>query len=233
MTESPNIDLPIGDPVAAPADLRRPEGRPLEGRYVQLAPISPNVADGLSDCVRGVENDWIWTYLDYGPFDSVAAMRAWVESFVGKDDPLMYVARDAVTGRVVGAGAMLNIVPADLRLEIGHIWYTPAVHGTPIVTEANCLMMSEAFDALGYRRVEWKCDSLNQRSRAAAERLGFAFEGVFRKHMIRKGHNRDTAWYAMTDAYWPRRKANIERWLYDNPDGSLSLREMNRPFVPR
>ena len=203
-----------------------------EGKFVRLTPIALADADGLFNAVRGIENDWLWTYMDYGPFDSVEAVRAWIEPFVDNHDKMMFMSTEVATGSVVGFEAMQNIVPEHLRLEIGHIVYTPSVHRTPVVTEANYLLMCEAFDHLGYRRVEWKCDSLNRRSRMAAERLGFAFEGVFHNHIIRKGHNRDTAWYAMTDADWPRRKANIERWLYDNPDESLSLRELNRPFSP-
>jgi len=123
---------------------------------------------------------------------------------------------------------MMNIVPEHQRLEIGNIWLAPSVHGTPVITEANYLWMKEAFDGLGCRRVEWKCDSLNERSFAAAKRLGFAFEGIFRNHMVVKGLNRDTAWLSITDAEWPDRKAKIERWLYENPDGKLSLRQMNQ-----
>ncbi|MGH6959873.1 MAG: GNAT family N-acetyltransferase, partial [Dongiaceae bacterium] len=126
----------------------------------------------------------------------------------------------------------LNIVPVNRCVELGHIWYGPAAQRTRINTEAILLMLCESFDALGYRRVEWKCNALNEPSRRAALRLGFAFEGVFRQHMIIKGRNRDTAWYALVDGDWPTVKHNMERWLYGDEAG-LSLRQLNAPLVAR
>ena len=118
---------------------------------------------------------------------------------------------DLATGDPVGVVSYLNIVAPDRRIELGHIWYVPAAQRGRANTETAYLLMRQAFDELGYRRVEWKCDALNARSRAAAERLGFTFEGVFRQHMIVKGRNRDTAWFSMTDTEWPARRAAIER----------------------
>jgi RimJ/RimL family protein N-acetyltransferase len=118
----------------------------------------------------------------------------------------------------VGMAAFMNIVPEHRRLEIGHIWYAPSAQRTEANTEAAYLMMREAFDELGYRRVEWKCDALNERSRAAALRLGFAFEGVFRKHMIVRGRSRDSAWFSLLDAQWPAARAALERWLDADPE---------------
>jgi RimJ/RimL family protein N-acetyltransferase len=126
----------------------------------------------------------------------------------------------------VGVVSFMNIDPPMRRLELGNIWYVPAAQRTRANTEAAFLMLREAFDALGYRRVEWKCDALNRRSREAALRLGFAFEGVFHQHMIVKGRNRDTAWYAMLDRDWPRVRANMNRWLAEDPPPSL--RELSR-----
>jgi RimJ/RimL family protein N-acetyltransferase len=123
--------------------------------------------------------------------------------------------------------SFLNIVPDMRRLELGHIWYGLAAQRTKINTETIYLMLRETFDGLNYRRAEWKCDALNARSRAAALRLGFRYEGIFRQHMIYKGRNRDTAWYAMMDHEWPRIKANMERWLESDP-GAISLSALNK-----
>jgi RimJ/RimL family protein N-acetyltransferase len=111
------------------------------------------------------------------------------------------------------------------RLELGHIWYVRSAQRGRANTEAALLMLGAAFDSWGYRRVEWKCDALNARSRAAAERLGFTFEGVFRSHMIVRGRNRDTAWFSMLDEEWPARQAAMRRWL-DAPPGAVSLRAL-------
>ena len=113
------------------------------------------------------------------------------------------------------------------RLELGHIWYTPNFQQSNVNTETIYLMLCEAFDRHQYRRVEWKCDSLNTRSRAAALRLGFKFEGIFRKHMIVKNRNRDTAWFSMLDSEWSSTKKNMEKWLYKNPDRKFSLTDLN------
>jgi RimJ/RimL family protein N-acetyltransferase len=130
----------------------------------------------------------------------------------------------------IGIVSYLNIVPVMRRLELGNIWYTPQVQRTKVNTESIYLMLCETFDRLHYRRAEWKCDALNARSRAAAQRLGFSFEGVFRQHMIVRNRNRDTAWFAMTDEDWPLIKANMERWLY-GPEKSLSLRSLNASLL--
>lgn len=123
--------------------------------------------------------------------------------------------------------SFLNIDAEMRRLELGHIWYTLDAQGTQANTEAVYLMLCEAFDRLHYRRVEWKCDALNARSRAAALRLGFSFEGIFWQHMVVKGRNRDTAWFAMLDGEWPAIKQNLETWLYRNPNWKLSLADLN------
>ena len=133
---------------------------------------------------------------------------------------------DRSSGSPIGVVAFMSVDRAMRHLELGHIWYAPTAQRTRANTEVAYLMLREAFDELGYRRIEWKCDALNARSRAAADRLGFTFEGVFRQHMIVKGRNRDTAWFSMLDREWPRVRHNIERWLGAEP-GALSLRELN------
>ncbi|HEX9762896.1 MAG TPA: GNAT family protein, partial [Acidimicrobiia bacterium] len=145
----------------------------------------------------------------------------WMAGTVRSSDPLWYTVTDS-GDRAVGMAAMMNSDPVMRRLELGHIWYAPEVQGTGVNTEAAYLMLKAAFTSFNCRRVEWKCDSLNAPSRHAGLRLGFTYEGVFRKHMIVKGHNRDTAWFAMTDEDWPVVRRVLEEWL-DHPDPRPSL----------
>ena len=167
----------------------------------------------------------MWTYMPYGPWPDEATMRASLEEQAASTDPLFFTVADRATSAPVGVVSFLNVDTTMGHLEIGHIWYAPTAQRTRANTDAAFLMLKESFEELGHRRVEWKCDALNARSRAAAERLGFSFEGVFRQHMVVKGRNRDTAWFAMLDAEWPSVKVNIERWLDEEPPPSL--RELN------
>jgi RimJ/RimL family protein N-acetyltransferase len=188
-----------------------PQKKILEGRYVRLEPIDPQRhADDLFALSAG--RDDIWTYLGYGPFADMAAFRAWLAECARQTDPLFVAIIDKASGRAAGMASYLRIAPANGVIEIGHIWFAPAIQRTRQATEAIFLLMREAF-ALGYRRLEWKCDSLNAPSRRAAARFGFIFEGIFRQHMIVKGRNRDTAWFAMMDHEWPLARAGFERWL--------------------
>lgn len=154
-----------------------------------------------------------WTYLAYGPFPSKADYSAWVRSVQGQPDPIFHAIVDARSGEATGVASYLRIVPEHGVVEVGHIHYAPALQRTPAATEAMYLMMRRAFDELGYRRYEWKCDRLNAASRRAAERLGFVYEGTFRNAVVVKGRNRDTAWFAVTDARWPALREAFERWL--------------------
>jgi RimJ/RimL family protein N-acetyltransferase len=167
-------------------------------------PLDPDsqVDDLYSGSHGSPEIEALWTYMGYGPFASREAMLDWLRGCAVSDDPLFLAVRDNETGAYLGMVSYLAIRPAMRVLELGHIWYLPRAQGTGVNTEAVDLMLREAFDVLGYRRVEWKCDSLNVRSRRAALRLGFRFEGIFRQHMIVKGKNRDTAWFAMLDSDW-------------------------------
>ena len=221
-------ELPVGDPVD-PTPAGRPRRAPLGGRSVELVPVDPaahaaglfaSAHDGSEEAAR------MWTYMAYGPWADEVSMRAWLETLPGSEDPLYLTVIERATGDPAGVVSFLNVDTTMKHLELGHIWYVPRAQRTRVNTETAFLMLREAFEALGHRRVEWKCDALNARSRIAAERLGFAFEGVFRQHMIIKGRNRDTAWFAMLDGEWPAVKANMQRWL-DAPDPPPSLREMN------
>ena len=199
------------------------------GKFITLSPVNPqtDVAE-LYACSHGSHiKEQIWTYMSYGPFDSTNSMQTWLEEGAGSEDPLFFTVHHHESKQRVGMVSFLNIVSDMRRLELGHLWYSPNSQRSNVNTEAIYLMLCEAFDRLKYRRVEWKCDSLNERSRAAALRLGFKFEGIFRQHIIVKGRNRDTAWYSMLDSEWTAIKKNMEMWLYQNPDRKLSLTALN------
>ena len=219
--------LPTGPPVL-PSGSREPSHASLTGQHVHLRPIDPAAdSEALFTCSHGSpEHDALWTYLPYGPFDHSTALQAWLTAQAASTDPLFLTVVDRAVETPVGMASFLNIVPEMRRLELGHIWYGLHAQRTKINTEAIYLMLRETFDSLNYRRAEWKCDALNARSRAAALRLGFQFEGIFRQHLIYKGRNRDTAWFAMMDHEWPAIKTNIERWLESDEPG-LSLAAMN------
>ena len=160
-----------------------------------------------------------WTYLPYGPFERLDAYRAWADQVAAADDPLFHTIVDGASGRAAGVASLMRIDPINGVIEVGHIKYTPALQRTAAATEAMFLLMRRVFDELGYRRYEWKCDALNAPSRAAATRLGFMFEGIFRQAVVYKGRNRDTAWFSIIDREWPALKSAYERWFAaDNLD---------------
>lgn len=154
----------------------------------------------------------MWAYLPYGPFESLATYGEWLGQMSSKPDPLFFAIIDQGSDRPVGVASYLRIDPEKGSIEVGHLAFSPLLQRTAAATEAMYLMMARAF-ALGYRRYEWKCNTLNAASRAAAERLGFTFEGVFRQAAVVKGRNRDTAWYSVIDGEWPRLREAFERWL--------------------
>ena len=182
----------------------------LEGRYVRLDPLAPAHAAAL-DAAKRVD-DGIWDYLPYGPFADEAAYAAWVEVMAGKPDPLFFALTDKATGRPGGVASLMRIAPEAGSIEVGHICLAPAIQRTRAASEMIFLLADWVFRE-GYRRFEWKCDALNLPSRRAAQRFGFSFEGVFRQHLIVKGRNRDTAWFAILDKDWQRIRAGFERWL--------------------
>lgn len=185
----------------------------MTGRYCQVEPLdaATHARDLHEANVRDVDGR-NWTYLAYGPFESVEAYTQWATGAAAGTDPLFHAIVDAATGRAVGVASYLRIEPPAGTIEVGHINYSPLLQRTPAATEAMWLMMQRAFE-LGYRRYEWKCDALNAPSRAAAERLGFSFEGIFRQATIYKGRNRDTAWYAVIDREWPALDRAFRAWL--------------------
>jgi RimJ/RimL family protein N-acetyltransferase len=180
----------------------------LAGRHVTLRPVSVADAEALFEAGR---DPAIWTYLPYGPFDSVEAMRARLAAIEDSLDPLFFTVVRG--GEPQGIVSYLRIDTEHGSIEIGHIWFGTPLQRTTAATEAIYLLGTHAMDELGYRRFEWKCNALNEKSRRAAERFGFTFEGVFRNHMVVKGQNRDTAWYSITDDEWPAIRAAFEAWL--------------------
>ncbi|MEQ8230628.1 MAG: GNAT family protein [Gammaproteobacteria bacterium] len=220
-----------GQPIGAPLPDWRPPARPpratIAGRWCRLEPLDAAVhADLLFAANAAADDQRAWTYLPYGPFAGVDDYRAWMQAFCSGDDPLFFAIVAGAPAAPVGVASYLRIDPAAGAIEVGHLNFAPALQRTPAATEAMYLMMREAF-ALGYRRYEWKCDALNAPSRAAAQRLGLSFEGVFRQATVYKGRNRDTAWYAATDGDWPALAAAYETWLSaDNftADGSQRMR---------
>lgn len=192
----------------------RPERIVLEGRYARLEPLDParHGADLLASARRpGAEDRF--RYLFEEPPADLAALTPWLERAGTSIDPLFFAVVDRSTDRAEGRQSLMRIDVTHGVIEIGHILWGPAIARTRVVTEALYLLASYAFDTLGYRRFEWKCHNLNEPSKRAALRFGFTFEGVFRQHMVAKGCNRDTAWFAMIDADWPRLKAGYEAWL--------------------
>ena len=223
------FSLPLGNLVKPTARVDLPQRTDYKGKFITLSPVSPQADAGeLYACSHGSDmKEQLWTYMGYGPFDSIHSMQRWLEDGARSKDPLFLTVHHRESRRRVGMVSFLNIASDMLRLELGHIWYSPDVQRSNVITEAAYLMLCEAFDRMKYRRVEWKCDSLNERSRSAAIRLGFRFEGIFRQHMIVKGRNRDTAWYSILDSEWAAVKKNMQMWLYQNPNQQLSLTELN------
>lgn len=197
----------------------------LEGRFIRLERLDPaRHGDQLFAALEGPGADpKLWDYLPYGPFPERTAFDAWLNNHAAASDPYFFSVVDRASGQVQGLLSLMSIVPAQGRIEIGHVTFGAPMQRSPKSTEAVFLLAKYSFE-LGYRRLEWKCNNSNARSRYAAERLGFSFEGVFRQHMVVKGHNRDTAWYSILDGEWPAIAAGFEQWLADEnqtPDGQV------------
>jgi RimJ/RimL family protein N-acetyltransferase len=192
--------------------VQRPARSPIAGQSVVLEHLDPaRHGEQLFAATEGAEETWF--YLPYGPFAGKDDFIAWLESRAPLDDPLAFTIIDREAAAARGIATFMSIEPEHGVIEIGHIWLSPQLQRTRQATEAIYLMARHAFDVLGYRRLEWKCDAANAPSRRAAERFGFVFEGVFRQHRVIKGRNRDTAWYSITDREWPVRRAAYEAWL--------------------
>ena len=195
------------------------------GQWVRLVPLNPQ-RDSLELFVAA-NTPSLWDYMTRGPFESEAQFRAYLESLQGLSDWQPYTVRQLSDSAALGMLSVMRIEPRDGVAELGSIWYTPKAQRTATNTECIYLLLGHLFETCDYRRVEWKCDSRNAPSAAAARRLGFSYEGCFRQHMISKGASRDTLWFAMLDGEWAEKKANFERVLYSGEKVSLSA--LNAP----
>ncbi len=211
---------PIGRPMPDWQPCARPPGTPLRGRFCRLERL--NVARHAADLYLAysqAEDGRDWTYLFTGPFTDEASYFAHAQHASISEDPLHYAVIDLASGKAVGTLALMRIDPANGVIDVGHVTFSPRLKRTPLSTEAQYLLMKHLFEDLGYRRYEWKCDSLNAPSRKAAARLGFRFEGIFRQALIYRNRSRDTAWFSIIDGEWPARRVAFEHWLaLDNFD---------------
>ena len=213
MTAQSEIHPSTGQPVGLAVDTapaQRPGSVTLEGRYGRVERLAQHHVAALWSALDGHEQTW--TYMGYGPFSDLAVFSQWLASRITLDDPYSYAIVDR-SGQAVGIATLMEIRPAMRVIEVGNIVYSPNLQRTALGTEAQYLLARYAFETLGYRRYEWKCNALNAPSRRAALRYGFAFEGILRQHMIVKGRSRDTAYYSMLDSEWPARKRAFEAWL--------------------
>ena len=205
---------PIGEPVPGWKARPLPGDVTLRGAYCRLEPLdAKRHADDLYAAYRVAPDHRDWTYMPVGPFDTADDYRRYAEDAARSADPRHYAVVDGKTAKPVGTLALMRIEPRHGVIEVGSVAFSPLLKKTRLSTEAQFLLMRYAFDELGYRRYEWKCDSLNAPSRRTAERLGFSFEGIFRQAIVYKGRNRDTAWYSVIDGEWPRIGAAFRAWL--------------------
>jgi RimJ/RimL family protein N-acetyltransferase len=215
MTDEFELHPQTGQPVGLKVDTtpaQRPGPVVLKGRYGRLEKLQAEHAADLWQAFGG--HDRVWTYITTdGPFAGEAEFTPFIAKRAAASDPYAYAIID-LADHAVGYFTLLRIEPDMRVIEVGHVLYSPKLQRTPLGTEAQYLLARYIFETLGYRRYEWKCDSLNAASRRAALRYGFTFEGIFRHHVITsKGRNRDTAWFSMLEGEWPERKRSFERWL--------------------
>ena len=227
------LGQPIGFPVEDWQAPVWPSHEAMQGQYCRVEPYDPDQHNAtLFEAFIQNTDQSNWTYLPYGPFDDFNSFDQWSRQTCQQDDPLFHTVIDLSTNKPVGIASYLRINPKDGVIEVGHIHFSPLLQRTALSTECMFLMMKRVFDELGYRRYEWKCDSLNAPSCAAAKRLGFVFEGIFRQLTMYKGRNRDTAWFAIIDTDWPGIKNAFEQWLdADNFDAQGNQKQSLSAFM--
>jgi RimJ/RimL family protein N-acetyltransferase len=231
-----NLGQPVGSSLPGWKSATIPPREPIEGRFCRLEPLDPDRHAAALFAANTADADGrSWTYLAYGPFGTLASYRDWMIATCLGDDPQFFAIIDKSTGQPTGVASYLRISPASGSIEVGHIHYSPSLARRAAATEAMYLLMKRAFE-LGYRRYEWKCDSLNAASRSAAQRLGLSFEGIFRQATVYKDRNRDTAWYAAINTEWSDLRSAFERWLDPgNFDGAgqqrTRLSDLTRPIL--
>ena len=213
--ETPYLRPLSGEAVAELPSAIVPSRTTITGQYAELIP--QNAAEHVADLYQaGHDTDEalrIWDYMNYGPWSSVEAYEATLRTQSSSFDTIFFAIRSLETGKISGQSSFLHIDPQNGVIEIGHIWFSPEMQRTRAATDSLYLMIKYAMDDLKYRRMEWRCNALNAKSRSAAVRLGFRFEGVFHNHMISKGKNRDTSWYSILGEEWPEVKGVMESWL--------------------
>jgi RimJ/RimL family protein N-acetyltransferase len=215
------LGQPVGDPVPGWSARPLPAMPTLGGQYCRLERLNADRHAGeLFAADQADVRGETWTCLPYGPFPDLKSYTRWARAAAADSDPFFYAIIDTdsqadriTAGRAVGVLSLLRVQPEAGSIEVGHVHYSPLLQRRRGSTEAQYLLMRYAFEDLGYRRYEWKCDALNATSRAAAERLGFRYEGTFRQAMVTKGRNRDTSWYSIIDTEWPVVGSRLRSWL--------------------
>ena len=217
-TETPYPRPRSGDALDRVPSGVSPARIPLIGHSVQLEPLRADEhGDELFRASHGNDEAWrVWDYLPDGPWATQADFDGWLRDSAARLDRVTYAIRPKTSGRAAGMASFLDIQPQAGVIEIGYIWFSPELQRTRAATEALYLLIAHALDDLGYRRMQWRCNSLNAKSRAAARRLGYRFEGIFYHHMVVMGRNRDTAWYSILDHEWPQIREIIKTWLADD-----------------
>lgn len=214
MTRVNEFGQPIGEAFERELPLPSPARVTLRGTRCVIEPLNADAhAAQLFAEYAAAADESHWTYTTAGPFAELGDYRAWAESAAASADPLHFAVVNRETGAALGTMALASHDPGSGVVEIGYISFSRPLQRTAMATEAHFLLMSYVFDELGYRRLEWKCDSLNEPSRRAAERLGYQFEGTFRQAKVYKGRSRDSHWFSIIDSEWPGIKAEFERWL--------------------
>lgn len=232
MTES----FPDGTAVDNWTPRNFPERVVHSGRTVRLEPLDPTRhEDDLWESAQAANLEpGFWNYLPYGPYTDRSVFERDMAANAASSDPLYYAVINLRTGKAEGVATLMRMDVANGSIEVGHIWFGPALQRSTAATEAIYLLGDYVFTTLGYRRFEWKCNSLNAPSIRAAERFGFVYEGTFRNHLVTKGHNRDTAWFSMIDREWPVLRAAFETWLnpanFDNDNQQIQrLKSIRQP----
>lgn len=234
MPATNEYDQPIGDALNNWRSCPTPQRGVLTGRSCRLEPLAAAHFDALYDAWAQAEDGRDWTYLAVARPASRQACRAWLTTLTASEDPLFFTVVDRAQEQAVGTVALMRLDPANGVAEIGWVNWSRAMRRSHLGTEAIALLLGYLFDTLGYRRCEWKCDSLNNPSRQAAIRLGFRYEGTFRQAIVTKGRNRDTSWFAVIDPDWPALRAAYDAWLADeNLDADGGQRRALSEFMPR
>lgn len=213
MNQHNHFGQPVGDALPDWQPRPYPQRQTLQGRLCYLEPLAGKHAEALFAAHQLAPDTRSWTWLLREPDSSVEEFSAWVAGLTGVSDPIHFAVIDRQTRQPVGSLALMRIDANNGVVEVGHVHFSPLLSRTAMATEAHWLLMRYVFDTLGYRRYEWKCNSLNEPSRRAAQRLGFHYEGRFRQALVIKGHNRDTDWFSIIDAEWPQIDSAMQKWL--------------------